>query len=162
MADFQHRFELCELLAQEHPWLKVSDFEQKHNSPYTAQTLKRLTKEFPDTQFVWLMGSDNLATIHKWQQWNNIFQTVPIAVFYRQQVPAAGLHSPAAIKYKKYMKNPREEIGTAPDWRVIMMSPHAGRATTIRGQLARKEHPKTLTNRQLKRIKEAGSYRKTP
>lgn len=137
MADFRHRYAMCKLMAARHPWLKVSDFEQRTNSPFTAQTLKKLQQRHKNDRFVWLMGSDNLAQIHKWQNWRSIFNTTPVAVFLRKDVPAAGTRAPAAITYRKKRKSQHARLGKAPEWRLMMVPPHHGRATVIRRELHR-------------------------
>jgi len=50
--------------------------------------------------FVWLMGADNLASVHNWERWEWIFENVPIGVTSRpdEHLKAAG--SKAAVKYR--------------------------------------------------------------
>jgi len=42
-----------------------------------------LRKRYPAVRFVWLMGADNLAQFHRWQDWQWIMDTVPIGVIAR-------------------------------------------------------------------------------
>ena len=43
------------------PYFAFSDFELRHEgTTYTAQTLKRLQKTYPDHRFYFLMGGDSL------------------------------------------------------------------------------------------------------
>ena len=74
----------------------VSDLERYLGSPYSAHTLAWLDRRRPGVRFVWLMGADNLAGFHHWEDWRWIMETHDIAVLARpgQQV-RAGL-SPAA------------------------------------------------------------------
>src|SRR5260221_13598177 len=65
-------------------------------SPSTADTLRSLRRRFPRTRFVWLMGGDNLAQIPYWQRWQDIFRTVPIAVFDRPRTSLKALAGRAA------------------------------------------------------------------
>ena len=67
----------------DHPRIKVTAIEQRLGSPYTAQTLQYLTRRFPACRFVWLMGADNMAGIHLWRDWRQIFARVPVAVLER-------------------------------------------------------------------------------
>lgn len=66
-----------------HPRIKVTDLETKFSTRYTAETLKMLMKKRPIAKFVWLMGADNLAQFHLWQDWQWIIENVPIGVLAR-------------------------------------------------------------------------------
>ena len=48
-----------------HPRIKVTGIETGLGTRYTVDTLAALRKRFPLTRFVWLMGADNLAQIHR-------------------------------------------------------------------------------------------------
>ena len=65
------------------PRVVISDLEARLGTRYTAATLKRLKALYPGVRFVWLMGADNLAQFHHWQNWEWIIQNVPIGVFAR-------------------------------------------------------------------------------
>src|SRR5205814_9002 len=56
-----------------HPKIFVTDIETHLGTQYTADTLSSLQEHFPRTKFVWLMGTDNLRQIHRWQEWQSIF-----------------------------------------------------------------------------------------
>ena len=73
-----------------HPNFEVTAFESDLAAPYTATTLAFVKRRFPATRFVWLMGADNLASFHRWQHWQDIAATFPIAV-----VDRPGWHLPA-------------------------------------------------------------------
>jgi nicotinate-nucleotide adenylyltransferase len=76
--------------------VRITAFEQDLSSAYTAATLSYLTNRRPDVHFVWLMGADNLATFHRWQDWRGIAETMPIAVVDRPGWRLKGLASEAA------------------------------------------------------------------
>lgn len=71
------------LAASNHPDIYVTDIEQQIDTRYTADTLAALKQRFPGTNFIWLMGTDNLLQIHHWKDWETIFKLVPVAVFDR-------------------------------------------------------------------------------
>ena len=85
-----------------HPRLVTSCIEQSLGTQYTADTLLQLKKRFPKTEFVWLMGADNLQQIDKWDRYKQIFQTVPIAIFDRPAYTVKALRSKAARVFKSY------------------------------------------------------------
>ena len=66
-----------------HPDIYVTDIERKMNTSYTADTLTGLKERFPHTKFTWLMGTDNLLQVHRWREWERIFNLVPVAVLDR-------------------------------------------------------------------------------
>ena len=74
MASFAERFESAQKMAK-HPRIRVSDLERRLGSCYTADTLAALTRRFPTTRFVWIMGADNLRQIARWKNWTAIFRT---------------------------------------------------------------------------------------
>jgi len=51
---------------------------------------------------VWLMGSDNLATFHKWREWRRIAWSLPIAVIARPGYEMASVASPAAAFLRRF------------------------------------------------------------
>jgi len=66
-----------------HPRILVTGFEAALPTAYTAQTLAFLHRRFPGVHFVWIMGGDNLAGFHRWQEWTEIMRMMPIAVLDR-------------------------------------------------------------------------------
>ena len=77
------------------PKMIVSDAEARLGTRYTIDTLRALMKRFPRVQFVWIMGSDNLAGFHRWASWRKIAELVPIAVVPR---PGYGVRSSPAAR----------------------------------------------------------------
>ena len=66
-----------------HPHIIPTTIEADLGTSYTIDTVQALQKRFPHTQFVWLMGADNLRQIRRWRRWQDIFKRVPVAVFRR-------------------------------------------------------------------------------
>ena len=67
----------------DHPRIAVSDFEAQIRTRYTSQTIAALQEARPNLRFVWLMGADNLAQFHRWQDWEEIMARVPVGVVAR-------------------------------------------------------------------------------
>ncbi len=100
-ADFQRRLQACRVVAQ-HPRIIVSDLEARFGTSFTAETLAKLLPRYPGVRFVWLMGADNLAGFHRWEDWQGIMGNVPIGVLGRAgHLARAGL-SPAARRYRSF------------------------------------------------------------
>ena len=66
-----------------HPRMAVTDFEARMGTRHTAETLAALMRVCPGRRFVWLMGADNLAQLHLWQDWRAIMASVPVGVLAR-------------------------------------------------------------------------------
>ena len=77
--------------------MKITAFEAQLGGPYTAVTLRFVARRYPACQFVWVMGADNLATFHRWQDWRGIAATLPIAVIDRPGWRLKALASEAAM-----------------------------------------------------------------
>lgn len=92
---FGDRMKAVEALADD-PRMIVTAFEADLGTPYTAATIGFLTSRYPRTNFVWVMGADNLATFHRWQNWREIAASVPLAVVDRPGWRFPALASPAA------------------------------------------------------------------
>lgn len=71
-----------------HPRVVVTDIEARIGTRYTAATLAALQRLYPRVRFVWLMGADNLAGFHRWDNWPWIMDHVPVGVIAR---PGQGL-----------------------------------------------------------------------
>ena len=88
MAPFEARLASARLQARHAP-IRVSDFERRSGTRYTADTLRKLFQRYPQHHFIWLMGADVLPDFHKWRVWRNLARTVPIAVLPRRGYDAA-------------------------------------------------------------------------
>jgi len=96
LAPLDERMALCRAMAKYDPRIKITAFEKDLPTTYTAGTLGFLMARFSHTRFVWLMGADNLATFHRWDQWRGIAGMMPIAVVDRPNWRLASMASPAA------------------------------------------------------------------
>jgi len=82
-----------------HPRIVVTGFESALRTSFTADTLDFLAARSPAVRFIWLMGADNLASLHRWRDWRQIMLTFPIAVFDRPGWRYRALASRAARAY---------------------------------------------------------------
>ncbi len=79
LAQLEQRLHLCRELTC-NPKIRITAFEADLPTAYTAATLAFLKKRYPAVNFVWLMGADNLATFHLWQDWQDIVHQMPMAI----------------------------------------------------------------------------------
>ena len=78
------------------PRVRITEIEARLGTRATVDTLAALKRHYPGVRFVWVMGADNLAQLHRWKHWRRLVGQVPLAVLARpgQRLPA--LTSPAA------------------------------------------------------------------
>lgn len=81
------------------PAMIVSDFETRVGTQWTVDTLRALVARHPGVRFVWLMGSDNLASFHRWRGWTDIMRMMPVAVIARPGSLLQARTSPAAARF---------------------------------------------------------------
>ena len=67
----------------QHPRVTVTDIEARLGTRYTANTLGAMKDLYPGVRFIWLMGADNLAQFHHWQNWRSIIEACPLGVIAR-------------------------------------------------------------------------------
>jgi len=75
--------------------IDVTSFESQIGARYTYQTIVYLLRRCPGARFVWIMGADNLASFHRWQNWREIADLVAIAVVDRPGSTLRTAHSRA-------------------------------------------------------------------
>ncbi|MGR3758393.1 MAG: nicotinate-nucleotide adenylyltransferase [Tranquillimonas sp.] len=85
----------------DHPKVSVTDLETQLGTRYTARTLTALRSAYPGVRLVWLMGADNLAEFHLWDNWRQIMETVPVGVIARAGQPPSARLAPAARAYAR-------------------------------------------------------------
>lgn len=78
------RLALVEKALEHHEGLVASDYEFRLPKPsYTYQTLRSLRSEYPDTEFVLLIGADNWVKFGNWAEHEEILSHHRIAVYPR-------------------------------------------------------------------------------
>jgi nicotinate-nucleotide adenylyltransferase len=135
MAPLECRFASAQAAARGLP-IRVTAIERELGTRYTVDTLAALRRRFPERQFVWLMGADNLAQFHLWRDWRQIAATVPIAV-----VPRPGYDGPAhsarAMGWLRGFVRPTSQARQWTEWRppalvLLKLPPDPTSATALR------------------------------
>ena len=135
MAQLPARFASALRMAEGTP-IKVTAIEQELGTRYTLDTLKALIGRFPDRQFVWLMGADNLSQFHLWKDWQAIAELVPIAVAGRPGYDADAQKAPAMGWLRRFVL-PADQAKARTDWSLptlvlLDLPPDPTSATAIR------------------------------
>ncbi|MCA1756595.1 MAG: nicotinate-nucleotide adenylyltransferase [Bacteroidales bacterium] len=81
-----HRIRLAELAIGNDTRFRVSDIETKLPRPsYTIDTLTYLKAQNSNREFCLIMGGDNLLTLHKWKNIEDIIREYPLYVYPRKE-----------------------------------------------------------------------------
>lgn len=135
MAPLAKRFVSAQRQARRAP-IRVSAMEREFGTRYTLDTLRRIVRRWPRHEFIWLMGSDNLAQFHEWKRWRDIARTMPIAVIARPGYDAKAIASPAMAWLGRY-REPVSSLFTRDGWSapalvILRFDPDTRSATAIR------------------------------
>lgn len=84
LAPDYDRLHLLTLAIGDHRKLKPSNIEFGLPQPsYTIDTLSYLHEKYPEKEFSLIMGGDNLASFHKWKNYEQIISAHDIYVYHR-------------------------------------------------------------------------------
>jgi nicotinate-nucleotide adenylyltransferase len=120
MAPLRDRLAHARLLTRHMPHIRVTDIETCLNTIYAIDTIVRLKHRFPQLRFVWLMGSDNLKTFHRWRKWQELAQRIPIAVVMRPGTTLAPLNAKAARRFPARTRGERHLADSSPPALVVL------------------------------------------
>ncbi|HEY5776929.1 MAG TPA: nicotinate-nucleotide adenylyltransferase [Xanthomonadales bacterium] len=83
-ASVKQRLDMLELARKEFPHLLIDDRETRRSGPsYMVDTLRELRSEFPDQPLLLLVGQDVANHLHRWFQWQRLFDLAHIVVLTR-------------------------------------------------------------------------------
>jgi len=83
LSDY-HRLAIVRIAVENNPKLKASNIEFDLPKPsYTITTLTYIQEKYPDYDFSLIMGEDNLRTLHKWKNHEEIINNHQIFVYPR-------------------------------------------------------------------------------
>ncbi|WP_420860471.1 nicotinate-nucleotide adenylyltransferase [Algirhabdus cladophorae] len=136
-APLDQRVTLAQSVIQ-HPRVRVTGIEADLGTRYTAKTLTALQANYPQVNFVWLMGADNLAQLHRWQDWHSIMATVPVGVLARPGDRISARTGMAARVYRGAKISGRQALklghAATPAWCFVNVPMSSASSTAIREQ----------------------------
>ena len=91
-----NRLDMVNLALTNYPKMRASNVEFSMPKPsYTTDTLAYLKEKFPENSFALIMGEDNLKSLHKWKNAENLIENNQIIVYPRKvQTEAAEEKNP--------------------------------------------------------------------
>ena len=111
MAPLRDRLASAAGLAARAP-IRPTAIERELGTRYTVDTLRALVRRYPRRRFIWLMGADNLAELHRWRDWRGIARPLPIAVVARPGDDRAARAAPAMGWLRRFVR----PAGQARNW----------------------------------------------
>lgn len=103
VLDYVHRSRMTELAIESVSYFKKTDFEtlRKEHS-YTAETLRLLHEDYPDTEFYFIMGADSLFQIETWYEPHNVMSRAVLIVAVRDHHSTSEMHAQISYLEEKY------------------------------------------------------------
>lgn len=112
------RIKNCQKITKNYPQILVKDFESKLKSRhygqptgarqsrnidtvYTIDLIKKLTKQYPQHQFYWIIGADNIINFHRWKHWQQIIKLTPLIICNRDNYFHQAIKSKAFLYAQK-------------------------------------------------------------
>ncbi|MFL6583454.1 MAG: nicotinate-nucleotide adenylyltransferase [Chthoniobacterales bacterium] len=87
-TEAQTRLDMLAAATESEPLFAVDDLELRRALPsFTIDTVVEFRARNPQTEFVYLLGSDNLAQLHTWHRLNELRQLVQLVVLHRGMAP---------------------------------------------------------------------------
>ena len=84
-TDFDKRKKMINLMIENIPNMKVCDIEKSLPIPsYSIDTLRALNAQYPQIQFSWLIGSDQIAGLPQWKNFESLEMLTDFYVYHRE------------------------------------------------------------------------------
>ncbi len=88
LLDDRLRYDMVAEAVKDMDGIHASDFEFKLDKPsYTANTLRRISADYPDREFILTIGADNWVKFNNWRDSGFILRNYSIIVYPRQGCP---------------------------------------------------------------------------
>lgn len=153
IVEDKKRVAMIQLAIQDNPHFELFLFEiQRQGISYTAQTLRQLTEDYPNTEFYFIVGGDSIADIEKWKEPETVLKLCNLVACVREQVDEEALEQQILYLNRKYqarivkLETPKMDISS----------------TMIRKRCSQKKSVKYLVPEDvLTYIKEHGLYQDT-
>ena len=87
IASNKQRLEMLSLAIEEFPMFKISNIEidkPSKTTSYTIDTINELTTKYPEHDFYYILGFDQVIAFNKWYLANEIAKKVQLVCFYRK------------------------------------------------------------------------------
>ena len=98
LLDDRLRYDMVTEAVNDIPCIMASDFEFKLDKPsYTANTLRRISADYPDREFLLTIGADNWVKFENWREADFILNNYRIIVYPRTGYETAAMPDGVAL-----------------------------------------------------------------
>ena len=88
LLDDKLRYDMVAEAVRDMEGICASNYEFNLPKPsYSANTLRRISADYPDREFIITIGADNWVKFHNWREADYILENYPIIVYPRQGYP---------------------------------------------------------------------------
>jgi len=119
LLDDDQRMALTQTAIQGIEGIKASDYEMRLPRPsYTWNTLQALSHDYPDREFVLLIGGDNWAHFERWYHWKDILRHYRIVIYPRNNTAGtvdAPLLDISSTDIRRRVRSGQSIAGLVPD-----------------------------------------------
>jgi len=77
---YQNRLSQCEKILEKESKFKI----YKSREIYSYKLIESLNKKYPQIEFFWIMGGDNLENLHRWKNYKKFISGINLAIFSRE------------------------------------------------------------------------------
>lgn len=150
LASNQDRYNMLKLAISGNDKFDVSEIEYKYDKKsYTINTVLSLKKQYPNSEFYFILGSDMLKTFNEWYRYEDILKEVKLVVGARHQKEFSEL-----LDIKSKFSNLAEKID------IVNINVMEISSTMIRENITKNKDIKNLVdNKVLKYITEHNLYK---
>ncbi len=103
IADSNTRLTMTGLAIEDNKYFELSSIEtEREGASYTYETLSILKNNHPECDFYFILGADNLFSIEKWRQPEDIFNSCKLVATVRGDKNIEDIQKKAEELYQKY------------------------------------------------------------
>lgn len=85
-SSVKDRLAMLQLLVDQYDFLRINEYEVNNQRPTsTFETVQYLVKNYPENQFSFIIGSDQLDRLEEWDHFSKLEKLVPFKVFIRNE-----------------------------------------------------------------------------
>ena len=103
IIDDKSRINMTALAIEDNPYFALSTLEiERAGATYTCETLAFLREKYPENEYYFIIGADNLFSIEKWYKPQRIFDNCILVAAVRGDKDCADMHQKAEELQQKY------------------------------------------------------------